>query len=303
MVDVCHGQEWGDAADPKIPIRVAAPERKRRRWLPVTLRRIWTLAGLLLGMITPASNSMAEPGFDQIVVIGDSLSDQGNAGRFSNGPVWVEQLAGRLGVSLAPSRTGGLNFAIGGARLDAQSGSDSLRAQADLFLRRPRPGGRTLYVVYGGGNDIFAAIGRPDGSAVLDRAIASLASILEDLKRLGPADVLVPNLPDVGITPAVRARGSAAAKQAERLSAQFNRALEDTLANTERGARIRIHRLDVWSMGERVKGDPHALGFTDVTRPCRGLKSCEGHLFWDDVHPTVEAHARLAAEAGRAVHR
>jgi outer membrane lipase/esterase len=158
-------------------------------------------------------------------------------------------------------------------------------------------------VVYGGGNDIFAAIGRPDGSAVLDRAIASLASILEDLKRLGPVDVLVPNLPDVGITPAVRARGNAAVQEAERLSTQFNRAVEETLAKTERGARIRIHRLDVWSMGERVKGDPHVLGFTDVTRPCRGLKSCEGHLFWDDVHPTMEAHARLAAEADRAVHR
>lgn len=203
---------------------------------------------------------MAEPGFDQIVVLGDSLSDQGNAGGFSNGPVWVEQLAGRLGASLAPSRSGGLNFAVGGARLDAQSGSDSLRAQADLFLKQPRPGGRTLYVVYGGGNDIFAAIGRPDGPAVVDRAIVSLASILEDLERLGPLDVLVPNLPDVGITPAVRARGSAAVIEAERLSARFNRGVEETLAKAGRGAGIRIHCLDVWSMGERVKADPEALG-------------------------------------------
>ena len=287
----------------ETPAREAVPERRRRSRSRVALKRISTLAGLVLGILTLASNSMAEPGFDQIVVLGDSLSDQGNAGRFSNGPVWVEQLAGRLGASLAPSRSGGLNFAVGGARLDAQSGSDSLRAQAALFLKQPRPGGRTLYVVYGGGNDIFAAIGRPDGPAVVDRAIASLVSILEDFERLGPVDVLVPNLPDVGITPAVRARGSAAVIEAERLSARFNRGVEETLAKAERGAGIRIHRLDVWSMGERVKADPEALGFTDVTRPCRGLKTCEGHLFWDDVHPTVEAHARLAAGADRAVHK
>jgi hypothetical protein len=27
--------------------------------------------------------------FDQLVVLGDSLSDMGNAGRFSDGPVWI----------------------------------------------------------------------------------------------------------------------------------------------------------------------------------------------------------------------
>jgi outer membrane lipase/esterase len=38
--------------------------------------------------------------FDQLVVFGDSLSDMGNAGRFSNGLVWVEQLAETLKLPL-----------------------------------------------------------------------------------------------------------------------------------------------------------------------------------------------------------
>jgi hypothetical protein len=41
------------------------------------------------------SSAQALPTFDQIVVFGDSLSDNGNAGRASNGPVWVEPEPGR----------------------------------------------------------------------------------------------------------------------------------------------------------------------------------------------------------------
>jgi outer membrane lipase/esterase len=98
-------------------------------------------------------------GFEQIVVFGDSLSDSGNAGRFSNGPVWVEYLAERLGLVLQPSRAGGSNYAVGGARLDPQSGSNSLRAQADAYLRCSRASSGALYIVYGGANDVPAAVG------------------------------------------------------------------------------------------------------------------------------------------------
>ena len=85
------------------------------------------------------------PAFDHMVVFGDSLSDTGNAGRFSNGPVWVEQLAASLNVALEPSLMGGTNFAIGGAKLDAHSDASSLRAQADLYLRT----GATILRTYG----------------------------------------------------------------------------------------------------------------------------------------------------------
>ena len=68
------------------------------------------------------------PGFSALVVLGDSLSDNGNAGRFSNGPVWVEHLAEALGLELRPSRLGGTNHAVGGAR--ATGGPHDLRDRA-----------------------------------------------------------------------------------------------------------------------------------------------------------------------------
>src|SRR4029434_218915 len=79
-----------------------------------------TCSVILVGAIATCLMSASPqdpPPFDHIVVFGDSLSDTVNAGRFSNGPVWVEQLAARLEVALRPTQAGGLNFAVGGARL------------------------------------------------------------------------------------------------------------------------------------------------------------------------------------------
>ena len=239
--------------------------------------------------------------FDRLVVFGDSLSDTGNAGRFSNGPVWVEQLASRLGVALAPNRQGGLNFAVGGARLDPLSGPHSLRAQTDHFLRTPVAPTRTLYIVYGGGNDLLAAVGRSDGPAMVDRAVASLKSLLEDLLQQGATDILVPNLPDVGMTPAIQRQAPRAVAEAGRLTTRFNGALERVLTDVTEKPEVRFHRLDVWALGERARADPTAFGFADVVTPCERLPSCQGFLFWDDVHPTAQAHSRLTEAAFRAV--
>jgi phospholipase/lecithinase/hemolysin len=255
------------------------------------------LVALGLGMSTAAPAQA----FDRLIVFGDSLSDNGNGGRYSNGPVWVEQLAARLARPLTPSQGGGLNFAVGGARLDARSGPNSLRAQADRYLKAPRPNGRTLHVVYGGGNDLFAAIGAPNPDEGVEAAIASLRSILRDLARHGATDVLVPNLPDVGITPEVRARGARARREARALSEQFNAGLDRVLAEMNGSPALRLHRLDVWTMGERVAADPASLGFANITHGCNAQPSCEGYLFWDHVHPTTRAHARLAEEAHRIV--
>jgi phospholipase/lecithinase/hemolysin len=247
------------------------------------------------------SSAQAMPAFDHIVVFGDSLSDNGNAGRSSNGPVWVEILAERLGLTLKPSRTGGLNFAVGGARLDPRSGNTSLRAQAKAYLRSSRLRGRTLHVVYGGGNDLLAAVGQPQAALMVDGAVSSLRSIVADLAHQGATDILVPNLPAIGITPAVRAQGRQAVEAANRLAAHFNNALDQALSGLSGSAGLRLHRLDVWQMAERVSADPAAAGFVDITTPCAQRKSCAGHLFWDSVHPTTQAHRRLAEAAAQAL--
>ena len=192
-----------------------------------------TCSVILVGAIATcvmSASAQDPPPIDHIVVFGDSLSDTGNAGRFSNGPVWVEQLAARLEVALRPTQAGGLNFAVGGARLDPLSGPHSLRAQADLFLRMRQPSGRTLHIVYGGGNDLLSAVGHLKAPRMVETAVASLRSIVADLVGHGASDLLVPNLPDVGMTPKIRARGSAAVAHAGWLTQQFNGAADRALS-------------------------------------------------------------------------
>ncbi|MBV8232201.1 MAG: hypothetical protein JO329_19640, partial [Planctomycetaceae bacterium] len=77
--------------------------------------------------------------FTQLVAFGDSLTDVGNVyhitngtfpvsppydqGRFSDGPVWVEELASRMGLPAPlPSSEGGTDFAFGGAETHTASG-------------------------------------------------------------------------------------------------------------------------------------------------------------------------------------
>ena len=247
-------------------------------------------AGLATGVTSAAA-------FDRMVVFGDSLSDSGNAGRFSNGPVWVEQLGNRLGLTVQPSESGGLNYAIGGARLDSGSGPTSLPAQAGRYHRGKQPIGRILHVVFGGGNDLLAAVEAPGAEGVVDAAAAALGNIVVHLAEHGATDILVPNLPDVGITPAIRSRGGAARDHARRLTDRFNAEVERALAEVAARSDVQIYRLDVHAMAERVREGPASFGFADVETPCIALRTCDGYLFWDHVHPTTHAHARLAEAA------
>ncbi len=115
------------------------------------------LAGLLACGL-PATPSLAAS-YTGLVVLGDSLSDQGNLlfattqlaptisptppvqpdplryfeGRFSNGPVYTEALAKDLGVSVTPSQLGGTNVGFGGARLDYNT------------VEKPSVGGTQVY--------------------------------------------------------------------------------------------------------------------------------------------------------------
>jgi phospholipase/lecithinase/hemolysin len=259
-------------------------------------------AALLCGAVATAmaaGNPTSAP-FSGLVVFGDSLSDTGNAGRFSNGPVWVEVIAERIGVELKPSRAGGSNYAVGGAR--THGGVSDVRGQLASYLSARKRGAEmgALHIVSGGANDLLAAGCEPNRDAVSRSAAESLAASVDDLVAAGVRRILVPNLPDIGYAPVVRALGPACVAAARRLTETFNAALERRLRIIEEKRSVHVQRLDVFSLADEVMRDPRSAGFENVTMPCQG-GPCGGALFWDYLHPTSAAHARLAAEALRAI--
>ncbi len=92
------------------------------------LKRLLIAAAAALTI--PAGQALAgSPPYTAIYSFGDSLSDVGNVylatgqpaspyvnGQYSNGPVWVQDLATKMGLpALTPSSVGGNDYAWGGA--------------------------------------------------------------------------------------------------------------------------------------------------------------------------------------------
>ncbi|HKE29269.1 MAG TPA: SGNH/GDSL hydrolase family protein [Bryobacteraceae bacterium] len=154
-------------------------------------------AGLSVAVFATAAHAAL---FSNLVVFGDSLSDNGNAflatagavpappayttvpgglGRFTDGPdttpagtaggLWHEVLAGLLGVAPAePFLLGGTNFAVGGAQVLADVPSSpqpipSLMHQVDDYLLAAggHADANALYVFWGGANDLYSAAETP----------------------------------------------------------------------------------------------------------------------------------------------
>jgi outer membrane lipase/esterase len=256
--------------------------------------------------------------FTKLVVVGDSLSDTGNvfaatagavppssryyAGRFSNGPVWVEYLAAALDLPFE-------NYAYGGAKTDQGNLFDGLFGldfpgladEVALVTSAPGPlDPDALYVVWAGANDFRAALATgalPDIAAV----IANIVHAVAELRLAGAQHVIVPNLPDLGLTPEGRASG--AAPLLTFVSDTFNAHLEAALAVYAPDT----IRIDIFQLMQQTVRDPQEYGFTDVTTAClttAGVCAApEAHLFWDHVHPTTAGHALLADKFAKAINQ
>src|ERR1035438_7571596 len=139
-------------------------------------KKQWLLMIIAIFGLT-AMAAQAKPAYDNLYVFGDSYCDVGNifaatggavppapyfAGRFSNGPIWLDHVAGFLRLPLKASLLGGTDYAFGGAFVTAPQPIPggtipSVPQQVELYLAQH--GGKAdphaLYVLEGGGNDIL----------------------------------------------------------------------------------------------------------------------------------------------------
>ena len=276
--------------------------------LSLSLKRVLKLAFVLLSV-----SAVAQAGsFTSVVVYGDSLSDNGNLfaatgqpgapyyqGRRSDGLVAVEQLAAALGTPLLDfawigATTGIGNYADGGT--PTTLGSFSLPGmQAELAATQASLGPYLsgLFVVWGGPNDFLSPSPLDlTPQAIVSRAIGDELGIVTSLELLGAHNILVPGMPDLGLTPYFRSLGSAAAAQGSAITDAYNAALRSSLPSG-------VLFYDTATLLRSIVANPGAYGFTNVTDPCfNGATVCANpsqYLFFDSFHPTT-ATDRLAAE-------
>jgi outer membrane lipase/esterase len=259
--------------------------------------------------------------FTGLVVFGDSLSDVGNVsiasggvplppyypGHFSNGPIWIETFAAGLGLPIGPSLAGGKDFAFGGAVTGPALGSTFPTLTQQEGLYSTAVGGvadpNALYVVWGGGNDVRLG-GAPVNTLNMTPSVNNIANIITALAGIGAKNFLVPNLPNVGLTPDAVAGGPAQVAAAAFMSSSFNSQLAAALPGLATGLNVNITPLDVFGFLNGVIANPGAYGLTNVTQACwTGTTGVGGapppcgnpnqYLFWDGIHPTSVAHAAL----------
>ena len=256
----------------------------------------------------------AKPIYDHLYVFGDSYCDVGNIyaatggaeppapyynGRFSNGPIWLDHVAGFLGLPLTPSLLGGTDYAFGGAWVTAPQpipggAIPSVPEQVGAYLAAH--GGKAdpnaLYVLEGGGNDILGTTkGSPEALAA--KIAAGISGSELALRKAGARHFVIPNLFNVGLLPAAAGNESFASAA----SAAVNRDLKALLEAEELLEEVHILRLDVFSLIDAVETDPTHFGFTDITDPCLTTTICadpDHTFFWDTHHPTVFGHSFFA---------
>jgi phospholipase/lecithinase/hemolysin len=299
-------------------------------------RGVAAIAGVVAFLALP----MTAQAYSALYVFGDSLSDAGNVflatnaqqpaapyanGQYSNGPTWVQDLAGSLGLgSVTASLAGGTDYAYGGSTTGyavpgPTAAVPTLTQQVAAFsatVSGVAPS-TALYSVWSGANDLFAILSNGLGTGTLNAtqavqaaagAAGVEASAIATLAAAGAKNFIVPLLPDLGKTPDSTAAGASAAATA--LSAAYNAALIADIQALVAGNGISVSVVDTFSLIDAAVSNPGAYGFTNVTAPCYigpytgGGSVCttpDQYLFWDGVHPTAAGQAIVAAAAEAAL--
>ncbi|WP_374356043.1 autotransporter domain-containing protein [Thermomonas sp.] len=282
----------------------------------------------------PAFAGPADSPFTQTIFFGDSLTDggffrsllppsvQNVTGQFTTNPgyVWSQYLADYYdsnadvawkATGATPTLSpGGNNWAVGGAR----TGTDSVGALgytpslASQYARYLSSGNtvdpNALYTVWGGANDLFAVQANPaQAQAIIGGAVTAQIGLVGALTQAGAQYILVPTIPDLGLTPSSRAGGAVAMAQGTALTNSYNSALFGGLAS----AGLHVIPLDTFHFLQEVVANPGAYGITNVTgTACQPQITAQSltcnptslvnpgapnsYLFADGVHPTSGAH-------------
>ena len=223
--------------------------------------------------------------------------------------VWIEQFAAMLPAKpiILDSLDGGTNYAYGFAFTGNGTavltlGSPTLSVNVnnigqqitDYLATHPVINDRTLFVVWGGANDLLNATSADD----VFKAGVNQVTNIQRLIDAGATQFVIPNLPPLGSIP--RLNGSPTDSVAETAaSVLFNRILStgvDVLHDFNFGRHLHFVQLNVFALFSQIIASPSRYSLADVTTSSQDIPTVDPdtYLFWDDLHPTTRGHNILA---------
>jgi phospholipase/lecithinase/hemolysin len=258
--------------------------------------------------------------FGYVTSNGRFTSDPTSQPPSANTGVWHEELATKLGIARATrSSSGGSDWAYGGAVTGPGTSDFGIvhnvgRQLSDYLTSTSNTcPSDALYVVWAGGNDLLGAADNAGSGTVGVHAFESAAhtaatnlklDILNSLAADGARYFVWPNLPALDQSP--RARTS--------YNSSINAALADAVQtfNSDWSSAVQyiesvrpdvtIYACDVHSwFNELLLGTYPGYAFSNVTLAASSVTpvpaSADTYLFWDQIHPTQEAHELLGDAA------
>lgn len=284
---------------------------------------------------TPTVKSSENQPFSKIYVFGDSFSDIGNIfntsnflqpfeelldrdipitpqsppyfeGRFSNGPIWTENLEDDLGLNSTPSSelsvfnpalpipspvtitanglaaspffngattTQSVSFAYGGAQTGTSGSGEfgdlipGVTSQVDWFVNDHQQ------VQQSADPEALYVIWAGANDYSVDggnpeATVDNLEASIETLYNTGARNFLVADLPDLGKLPAVNALGNPEVADAlTNFTHKHNSLLAGTLDELDNLSGINLTPLEIGGLFEDVRANPEDFGFTNISEP------------------------------------
>lgn len=290
-----------------------AHSTQRQSFLTVLLRtclawqKLRPNIALLAFLVSFFDSPFDSLGYTALVAFGDSYTDTGNApssppdywnGRFSNGPLWIEDLSHALGFDY----NSGDNFAVSGSE------SDELGVQISEYPGTSDPS-NVLFTIWSGSNDFgnHLDLGMDDSawSERINRTVSSLMTACDLLYQKGARQIVAFNQIDLTRVPYILNAYSLSFRnyilgKIQTFNSQLASAIP-TLLSSDPG--LEVNLIDAYANFNGLLNNYQAEGFTQVAigalnDPTLADRSFSGpgasYVFWDDQHPTTKVHAMIA---------
>ncbi len=297
---------------------------------------------LLIVCFLFSSMLFAQP-IRELVFFGDSLSDNGNLynkikvlpksppyynGRFSNGPIWAEQLAANLQKKYGILAQ---NYSLGGATVVPRGIIGALQlyfkqeVKNYLSSQSPIDKAAVLYVIWLGANDYLDETKQSPDLLVKD-VMNELVSQIRVLIEKGGKNFIILDLPDLSVPPYAKTISIEQKDRLKLLSQLHHQKLPDVIQLLRKSYpafhfeyvdeyalfndifiniqdyNLKYHKHVVnltdscWTGGYTMKNDtPVSLAVAKQVGEAQSLgavpcKNPDDYFFWDAVHPTAVVH-------------